>query len=153
MTNINPYLNFDGKTEEAMTFYKSVFGGEFIGGVMRWGEVPGCDEGEMKLSDEDKGKVMHMALPISQGNVIMASDSLKGMGPPLAVGNNVTVAVGPDTREEADRLFEGLSAGGNVQMPMADAFWGGCFGSFEDKFGINWLINVDTSREKKNESS
>src|SRR5688572_23477114 len=148
MTNINPYLNFDGKAEEAMTFYKSVFGGEFIGGVMRWGEVPGCDGGEMKLRDEDKGKVMHMALPISDGNVIMASDSLKGMGPPLSVGNNVTIAVGPGSREEADRLFAGLSAGGDVQMPMADAFWGGYFGSFVDKFGINWLINVDTSKEK-----
>src|SRR4030095_14173755 len=95
------------------------------------------------------GKVMHMALPISDGNVIMASDSLKSMGPPLSVGNNVTIAIGPETREEADRLFNGLSAGGNVQMPMSDAFWGGYFGSFEDKFGINWLINVDTSKEKK----
>ena len=151
MTNINPYLNFDGKAEEAMTFYKSVLGGEFMGGVMRWGEVPGCEE--MNLREEDKGKVMHMALPISDGNVIMASDSLNGFGPQLAVGNNVTMALGPETREEADRLFKGLSAGGNVQMPMADAFWGGYFGSFEDKFGINWLINVDTSKEKKNESS
>jgi len=153
MTNINPYLNFDGKAEEAMVFYKSVFRGEFMGGVMRWGEVPGCDQGEMKLSDEDKGKVMHMALPISEGNVIMASDSLKNMGPAFVVGNNVTIAVGPATREEANRLFKGLSEGGNIQMPMADAFWGGYFGSFEDKFGINWLINVDTSKERKNESS
>jgi len=70
------------------------------------------------------------------------------MGPPLSVGNNVTIAVGPDSREEADRLLTGLSAGGDVQMPMADAFWGGYFGSFIDKFGINWLINVDTSKEK-----
>ena len=146
MTNINPYLNFDGKAEEAMNFYRSVLGGEFMGGVMRWGEVPGCEE--MNLREEDKGKVMHMALPISDGNVIMASDSLKGFGPPLSAGNNVTMALGPETREEADRLFNGLSAGGNVQMPMADAFWGGYFGSFEDKFGINWLINVDTSKEK-----
>jgi PhnB protein len=151
MTNINPYLNFDGTAEEAMTFYKSVLGGEFMGGVMRWGEVPGCEE--MNLREEDKGKVMHMALPISDGNVIMASDSLNGFGPSLSVGNNVTMALGPETREEADRLFNGLSAGGNVQMPMADAFWGGYFGSFEDKFGINWLINVDTSKEKKDGSS
>lgn len=147
MTNINPYLSFDGKAEEAMTFYKSVFGGDFMGGIMRWGEMPGCDEGEMKLADEDKGKVMHMALPISEGNVIMASDSLRAFGPPVTVGNSVTVAIGPGTKEEADRLFAGLSAGGNVQMPMADAFWGGYFGSFEDKYGINWLINVDTSKE------
>jgi len=148
MTNINPYLNFDGNAEEAMNFYKSVFGGEFMGGtIMRWGEMPGCDEGEMKLADEDKDKVMHMALPISEGNVIMASDSLKAFGPPITFGNSVTVAIGPGTKEEADRLFAGLSAGGNVQMPMADAFWGGYFGSFEDKYGINWLINVDTTKE------
>ena len=142
MTNINPYLNFDGNCEEAMNFYKATFGGDFMGGVMRWGEMPGCDE--MQLRDEDKGKVMHMALPISDGNVIMASDSLKGLGPQeLQVGNNVTIAVGPESREEADRLFSGLSEGGHVQMPMSDAVWGGYFGSFVDKFGINWLINVD----------
>lgn len=141
MTNINPYLNFDGKAEEAMNFYKAAFGGEFMGPVMRWGEAPGCEE--FQLSDENKSKVMHMALPISEGNIIMASDSIEGLGPALSVGNNVTVAIGPDSREEADRLFAGLSEGGQVQMPMADAFWGGYFGSFVDKFGINWLINVN----------
>lgn len=147
MTNINPYLSFDGKAEEAMNFYKSVFGGDFMGGIMRWGDAPGCDEGEMKLGDEDKGKVMHMQLPISETNMIMASDSLKAFGPPVTVGNNVTIALGPKTKEEADRLFSGLSDGGTVQMPMADAFWGGYFGSFADKYGVNWLINVDTPKE------
>ena len=141
MTNINPYLNFDGKAEEAMNFYKGVFGGEFAGPVMRWGEAPGCEE--FNLADTDKGKVMHMALPISDGNVIMASDSLDGVGPGLSVGNNVSIAIGPKSREEADRLFNGLSAEGQVQMPMAEAFWGGYFGSFVDKFGINWLINAE----------
>lgn len=148
MTNINPYLNFEGNCEEAMNFYRSVFGGDFAGPIMRWGEMPGCDEGEMKLSEDDKGKVMHMCLPISDGSFIMASDSLKGFGPPCIQGNNVTVAIGLDSREEADRLFAGLSAGGTVQMPMEDAFWGGYFGSFVDKFGINWLINADVSGEK-----
>jgi len=147
MTNINPYLSFDGKAEEAMNFYKSVFGGDFQGGIMRWGDAPGCDEGEMKLGDEDKGKVMHMQLPISEGNTIMASDSLQAFGPPVTVGNNITIALGPKTKEEADRLFNGLSEGGTVQMPMADAFWGGYFGSFADKYGVNWLINVDTPKE------
>lgn len=149
MTNINPYLNFDGKTEEAFNFYKSVFGGEFVGGIMRWGDAPGCGEGEgeMKLADADKAKVMHMQLPISEGQSLMGSDSIKGLGPDLNVGNNVTIAIGPDSREEADRIFAGLSAGGDVQMPMADAFWGGYFGSFTDKFGINWLINVETTKE------
>lgn len=141
MTNINPYLNFDGKAEAAMNFYKGVFGGEFAGPVLRWGEAPGCEE--FNLNDEDKGKVMHIALPISDGNVIMASDSLDGIGPGLSVGNNVSIAIGPKSREEADRLFNGLSDGGQVQMPMADAFWGGYFGSFVDKFGINWLINAE----------
>jgi PhnB protein len=108
---------------------------------MRWGEAPGCEE--FNLADTDKGKVMHMALPISDGNVIMASDSLNGVGPGLSVGNNVSIAIGPKSREEADRLFNGLSAEGQVQMPMAEAFWGGYFGSFVDKFGINWLINAE----------
>ena len=147
MTHINPYLNFDGNAEEAMNFYKSVFGGEFVGEAMRWGEAPGCDEGEFKLAEEDKGKVMHVALPISEGSVIMASDSLKSMGPPLSVGNNVTIAVGPSSRDEADRIFNGLSEGGQVQMPMSDAFWGGYFGSFVDKYGVNWLINVDERKQ------
>lgn len=147
MTNINPYLNFDGNAEEAMNFYKSVFGGEFMGEIMRWGDIPGCDEGEMKLAEEDKGKVMHVSLPISEGNVIMASDTIKGVSPPCVQGNNVTIAIGADTREEGDRLFAGLSAGGTVSMPMADAFWGGYFGSFTDKFGINWLINVEITNE------
>ena len=146
MTNINPYLNFDGTCEEAMDFYRSVFGGDFMGGIMRWGEMPGCEE--FNLAEHDKGKVMHMALPVSDGNVIMASDAIKGLGPAdLAVGNNISIALGADSREEADRLFNGLSDGGTVQMPMSDAFWGGYFGSFIDKFGINWLINVD---ERKN---
>ena len=141
MTNINPYLNFDGTAEEAMNFYKGVFGGDFTGPVMRWGEAPGCEE--FNLTEENKGKVMHMALPISDGNVIMASDSIKGLGPALEVGNNVSIAIGPKSREEADRLFAGLSEGGQVSMPMSEAFWGGYFGSFVDKFGINWLINAE----------
>ncbi len=142
MTNTNPYLNFEGNAEEAMNLYRSVFGGEFPT-VKRWGEMPGCEEGEMTLADEDKGKIMHMSLPISDGSVIMASDALKNFGPPCVQGNNVTVAIGADSKEEADRLFAGLSAGGTVQMPMADAFWGGYFGCFVDKFGINWLINAE----------
>ena len=118
-----------------------------MGGIMRWGDAPGCDEGDMKLGDEDKGKVMHMQLPISDGNMIMASDSLAAFGPPVTVGNNVTIALGPKTKDEGDRLFNGLSEGGTVSMPMADAFWGGYFGSFTDKYGVNWLINVDTPKE------
>lgn len=138
MAVINPYITFNGNAGEAFNFYKSVFGGEFPA-VMRFGEMPGCEE--MQLSDGDKNKIMHIALPISDGNVLMASDHMSGMGPDYAAGNNWGVAIGAKSKEEADRLFNGLSAGGTVTMPMADAFWGAYFGMFTDKFGIQWMVN------------
>lgn len=141
MTNINPYINFEGNAEEAMNFYRSVFGGEFMGEILRWGAMP-CGDGEYELPEEHKNKIMHISLPISDGNILMASDIVEGLGPQYVRGNNITIGIAPDSREEADRLFAGLSEGGNVQMSMEDAFWGDYFGSFEDKFGINWLINV-----------
>ena len=126
MTSINPYLSFDGNAEEALTFYQSVFGGEFAGGIMRWGEIPGGGDGEKKFSEADKRKVMHMALPISDGNVLMASDSLKGFGPPLTAGNNVTIAIGPGTRgsRQAFRRIVGRGRG-------SDAY-GRCF--------LGWIL-------------
>ena len=144
MTAINPYLTFDGNCEEAFDFYKSVFGGEFPA-VMRFGEMPGCDE--MQLSEGDKSKIMHVALPISDGSVLMGSDSMEGMGPGLTVGNNFGIAIAPGSKEEADKLFTGLSEGGMVTMPLADAFWGGYFGMFTDKFGIHWMVNYDQNRQ------
>ena len=150
MAKLNPYLNFGGNAEEAFNFYRSVFGGEFAG-VLRWKDMPkeGCEgggDGEHKLAEADGEKIMHIALPVGDGNILMASDSLEGFGPPLAVGNNFYIAIAPESKEEADRLFGELSAGGTVEMPMADAFWGGYFGSFKDKFGIGWLINYDTAQ-------
>ena len=149
MANINPYLNFGGNAEEAFNFYRSVFGGDFAG-VMRWKDMPqeGCeggDDSEYKLAEADGEKIMHIALPIGDGNMLMASDTLEAFGPPLNVGNNFYIAISPDSKDEADRLFADLSAGGTVEMPMADAFWGGYFGSFKDKFGIGWLINYDSA--------
>lgn len=138
MAAINPYLTFDGKAEEAFNFYKSVFGGEFPA-VMKFGEMPGCEE--MQLSDSDKGKIMHIALPIGDGNVLMGSDHFEGMGPGLTIGNNFGVAIDAKSKEEADTLFNGLSEGGTVTLPLADAFWGAYFGMFTDKFGINWMVN------------
>ena len=135
MTKVNPYLTFNGKTEEAFNFYKSVFGGEFPG-LMRWADNPQCEG----MTDADKNKVMHVALPVGD-SVIMGSDYVGGMGEEFTAGNNFTVAITPDTREEADKLFKGLSAGGKVFMPMGEAFWGGYFGAFVDKFGIKWMIN------------
>ena len=134
MTKLNPYLSFNGQAEEAFNFYKSVFGGEF-NGIMRWSDNPQCSE----FSDEDKNGVMHIALPVGD-SVIMGSDSVKSMGE-VVVGTNFQVGITPDSRDDADRLFAGLSEGGTAMMPMSDQFWGDYFGALKDKFGIQWLIN------------
>jgi PhnB protein len=132
MTQLNPYLSFNGNAEEALNFYKSVFGGDFLT-IMRWGDNPGACE---QFPDLDKNAIMHIALPVGD-SMIMASDSPMD----YKEGTNFSVAIGPDSKEEADRLFAGLSDGGKVTCPMMDMFWGGYFGSFTDKFGVNWLIN------------
>lgn len=141
MRQLNPYLSFNGQAEEAFNFYKSVFGGEFKG-IMRWGDNPQCSE----FSDEDKKGVMHVALPFGD-SVIMGSDSVKSMGE-VTAGTNFQVAIFPDSREDADRVFEGLSLGGKVTMPMQDMFWGDYYGSFTDKFGIQWMINYDSKEQQ-----
>lgn len=133
---INPYLNFDGNAEEAFRFYQSVFGGELV--VQRMGDVP--MEG-IEITEEEKGYAMHVGLPIGSSQHLMASDCLKSQGHVLKQGNHNYISVAPDSREEADRLFNSLSAGGTVEMPMADMFWGDYFGSFVDKFGVSWMIN------------
>jgi PhnB protein len=139
MAKINPYLNFDGQAEEAFNFYKSVFGGEFIGGINRMSDAPGTEN----LSDEEKNRVMHIALPIAGGDVLMASDIIPSMGHKIIKGNNNYISLSPESREEADRLFNGLSAGGNIEMPLDDMFWGAYYGSFEDRYGIHWMVNYE----------
>ncbi len=131
---LNPYLNFDGNAEEAFRFYQSVFGGELF--VQRMDSVPG-----MEIPDSEKNRAMHVSLPIGKGQHLMASDCLPSQGHVLNMGNNNYISVSPDSREEADRIFNGLSAGGKVEMPMEDMFWGDYFGSFTDKFGVCWMIN------------
>ncbi|THU37086.1 VOC family protein [Niastella caeni] len=138
MPALNPYLNFNGNAEEAFNFYRSVFGGEFLV-VSRFKDMPA----EYKASEKEDNLIMHISLPIAGGNYLMGSDVPSSM-PKAVTGNNINISLHPDTREEADRLFKGLSAGGNVVMPMADAFWGAYFGMFIDKFGISWMINVET---------
>ena len=138
MTKLNPYLNFSGTCEEAFLFYQTVFGGEFMGGIFRMGDAPGTEN----LTTEQKNKVMHIALPIGN-DLLMGSDSIQGMGPALVMGNNNLISIFPDSREEADRLFSGLSEGGVVTMPLAETFWGAYFGMWTDKFGINWMVNYD----------
>lgn len=135
------YLNFDGKTEEAFLFYKKVFRTEFIGkGIQRFGEIP-AEAGHPPVAEVIKKMVLHVELPITGGHILMGTDAPKEMGFTLSSGNNMHICIEPETREEADRLFTELSAGGNVTMPMADMFFGAYFGEFSDKYGINWMIN------------
>lgn len=137
MARLDTYLNFQGNTEEAFEFYRSVFGGEFTS-VMRFGEMPGCDE--MEISEEDKGKIMHISLPVGNA-ILMATDSLESMGQKLEFGNNTHLSFSPDSREEADRVFAALADGGKVHMPLDDMFWGDYWGSLTDRFGVNWMVN------------
>lgn len=146
MAKINPYLHFLGNAEEAFNFYKSVFGGEFAA-LQRFGELPGCEE--MNLSEADKEKLMHVALPISDGHVLMATDAVGKHAEDAVIGNNVSLSVGAETKDEADKIFNGLAAGGDVTMPIADAFWGAYFGMCKDKFGVNWMINYDYPKNQE----
>jgi PhnB protein len=138
MASTSIYLNFNRNTEEAFLFYRSVFGGEFIGSIARMGDAP--LQGGQTIADEDKNLVMHVALPLLGGTVLMGTDAPESMGFSLTKGNNLYINLLPDTRTEADRLFNALSADGVVEMPMQDMFWGDYFGSFADKFGIRWMI-------------
>jgi len=138
MIKINTYLNFNGNTEEAFNFYKSVFGGEFLV-LQRFKETP---EGK-NLSKEDREKILHIALRIGEVNTLMGTDASESMGFKLIVGNNFSISVSVDSKEEADRLFNGLSVNGKVEVPMDNDFWGGYFGMFVDKFGIQWMISFE----------
>ncbi|HWV75404.1 MAG TPA: VOC family protein [Pseudosphingobacterium sp.] len=138
---LNPYLNFDGNAEEAFKFYQSVFGGELF--IQKMSEAPGTEN----LPENEKNLAMHVAIPIGDGQFLMASDCLKSAGHKLNVGNNNYISVTPDSREEADRIFNGLSVGGKIEMPLEDMFWGDYFGSFEDKFGVRWMINYSTEKK------
>lgn len=132
---LNPYLNFNGNAEEAFRFYQSVFGGELF--VQKMSDAPGTEN----LPEHEKNYAMHVGLPIGDGQFLMASDCLSSQGHVLQQGNNNYISVSPDSREEAKRIFDSLSAGGTVEMPMDDMFWGDYFGSFQDKFGVHWMIN------------
>ena len=146
MATINPYLTFNGNCEAAFTFYKSVFGGEFpyLGRFKDMPPAEGCDP----LPAEEGEKIMHVSLPISAETILMGSDSSEAFGQATIVGNNFSISINTDSTAEADKLFEGLSAGGIVTMPMNKTFWGAYFGMFTDKFGINWMINHDEISQK-----
>lgn len=139
MASFNPYLNFHGNSEEAFNFYKSVFGGEFTA-LVRFKDMPETSN----VPDNEKDKIMHISLPIGNGNVLMATDTLDSLNQKLTQGNNFYIAITPDTKQDADRLFSKLSAGGKVEMPMQEQVWGSYFGSFKDKYGIQWMIDFPT---------
>ena len=143
MAQTSTYLNFERSTEAAFTFYKSVFGTEFVGGIARHGDVP-VPEGQPGPSEEDKQLVINVALPILGGHLLQGTDAPASMGFKLTQGNNVYICLHPDTRAEADALFAALSAGGNVEQPLQEMFWGDYFGSLVDKFGVQWMINCSS---------
>jgi len=140
MFKLNPYLNFDGCAEEAFNFYKSVFGGEFSS-IQKYGDRPGIRD----LSDYDVNKIMHIALRIGEGNVIMGSDTLSFQKNILQTGNNFYICVQTTTKEETEELFNGLSRGGEIEMALQDTHWSGYFGMIKDKYGIQWMIGYHKS--------
>lgn len=146
MTTVNVYLTFPGNCEEAFNFYKSVFGGEFSY-VGRFGEMP-AGEGP-PIPEESKNKIMHIGLPIGGDTMIMGSDTGGEWAKDYKVGNNFSISINTDSKANADRLFNGLSAGGKVTMPIADMFWGDYYGMFTDKFGINWMVSFNANQQKK----
>jgi PhnB protein len=139
MARTSTYLNFPRSTEEAFAFYKSIFQTDYLGPIHRFDSVP--PNPEQPLADADKNLVMHVELPILGGHVLMGTDAPESMGFNCKPGNNVYINLEPDTREEADRLFNALSDGGKVEMPMQDMFWGAYFGSLTDRFGVQWMVN------------
>ena len=143
MARVSTYLNFARNTEEAFTFYKSVFGTEFVGGISRHGDVP-VPEGQPGPSEEDKQLVINVQLPILGGHLLQGTDVPESMGFTLNQGNNVYICLHPDSRAEADALFAALSAGGTVQQPLQVMFWGDYFGTLVDKFGVQWMINCES---------
>lgn len=147
MAHVAIYLNFMGKTEEAFNHYKQVFKTEFSAPIMRMEDIPN-QEGMPPLSEADKKKVMHVALPILDGTQIMATDMLESMGQKLIEGNNITINLNPDTKEEADLLYKGLSDGGTDGVAPHDEFWG-YWGTCKDKFGIRWMFNVSNQPSNK----
>ncbi len=141
---VSTYLNFPGNTEEAFNFYKSVFKTDFVNGIQRFGEIP-ADPSQTPIAENVKKMVLHVELPIMGQHVLMGTDAPKEMGFTVVQGNNMHIQIEPETKEEADRIFIELSQGGKVEMPIQDMFWGAYFGSFTDKFGINWMINFQNN--------
>ena len=138
MVQINPHINFNGNAEEAFTFYKSVFGGEFAK-IMRFKDLSSA---EFPVAENEANKIMYIALPIGK-NILMANDVPEIMGRVNESENRSKISISAESKEEADKLFNGLSDGGEIEMPIADSPWGSYFGMFRDKYGIEWMVDFD----------
>ncbi len=142
MATINPWINFNGNAEEAFTFYKSVFGGEFAK-VLRFKDIAST---EFPVPEKEENKIMHIALPIGTGTMLIANDVPEVLGRVNEHENRSKILVSTESKEEADRLFTGLSAGGEVEGPMGDSPWGSYAGMFRDKYGIEWIIEFSPDK-------
>ena len=139
MATLNHYLNFNGNTEEAFNFYKSVFKSDFSQ-LMRFTDMPPGEEGADKIPKEYENQILHVSLPIVD-SVLMGSDCIEAFGQKAVFGSNNYISVTPESEEETRRLFKELPAGGDIEMPLEEMFWGDLFASFTDKFGIKWNLN------------
>jgi len=138
MAQINPHINFNGNAEEAFNFYKSVFGGEFSK-IVRFKELTSP---EFQVAERDANKIMHIALPIGK-NILMANDVPESLGRTNENENRSKISISTESKEEADKLFNGLSIGGKIEMPIGDSPWGSYFGMFRDKYGIEWIVEFN----------
>lgn len=145
MATTNTYLNFNGNCEAAFNFYKSVFGGVFTY-MSRFGEMPETEA--YKVPEADKNKIMHVSLPIGI-SILMGSDTGGDWAPTFKQGNNFSISISADSKEEADSIFNALSAGGQITMPLANTFWGDYFGMLTDQFGINWMMSYNEQQKNK----
>lgn len=145
MPELITYLTFNGNCGAAFDFYKSVFGGDFAM-LGRFGEMP--PDPKKPMTEAEKNKVMHVSYPIGEGSVLMGSDTGGEMTAHFKQGNNISISINAHSKQEADKLFNGLSSGGTVTMPIAETFWGAYFGMFTDKFSINWMVNFDAEPTK-----
>jgi len=146
MTTVNVYLNFNGTCEEAFNFYRAVFGGEF-GYIGRFKDMP--SEGGPTPNPKEGNRIMHVSLPISKETMLMGSDTAGEWASDFSQGNNYSISINTDSKGEADRIFNGLSSGGNVTMPMNKMFWGDYFGMFTDKFGVHWMVSFNEAQQQK----
>jgi len=146
MRVVNPYLNFNGNTEEVFTFYRGIFGGEFAM-LMRYNEMPagegmeGCEDMEGNIPEAEQNGIMHIALPI--GSSMLMGTDVPSIMPQVIIGTNISLALGAESREEADRVFNALAEGGSVQQPLQDMFWGDYYGMLTDKYGIQWMMSYN----------